>query len=234
MRCIFCKLDSSGSRSREHILPESLGNREYTLPPGVVCDGCNNYFSRKLEGPVLASPTFRLLRADRQIANKKGRVPTLPGEQGTPLPDYRLMGRFLGKIGLEVLASRLLEVPGWNEEVVEKAELDPLRDYVRSNVGVDDWPFAFRTLYPVNAVFEEDGIWFEVLHEYQLLYTENHALYAIVAILGVEFAINLGWPSLGEYRRWLEANRYRSPLYPLDAQRDTAHNGRSPSVLNRG
>ncbi|HET8891812.1 MAG TPA: HNH endonuclease [Candidatus Angelobacter sp.] len=28
-RCIFCKNDSSGSRSIEHILPESLGNKEH-------------------------------------------------------------------------------------------------------------------------------------------------------------------------------------------------------------
>jgi hypothetical protein len=51
MRCPFFKSDSTASRSIEHIIPESLGNMTQILPPGVVCDGCNNYFSRKVEGP---------------------------------------------------------------------------------------------------------------------------------------------------------------------------------------
>src|SRR5687768_11026180 len=119
MHCIFCKAASSSSRSREHILPESLGNLEHTLPCGVVCDHCNNYFARKLEKPILDSPIFQLLRADMQIANKKGRVPAFPGPGELPLPNYRLMGRFLGKIGLEVLASRVLGVHGWNQEITE-------------------------------------------------------------------------------------------------------------------
>ena len=36
MRCIFCKKDSSNSRSVEHIPPESLSNEEHTLPAGIV------------------------------------------------------------------------------------------------------------------------------------------------------------------------------------------------------
>ncbi len=36
MRCIFCKTDSDSSRSVEHIIPESLGNTDYVLPPGCV------------------------------------------------------------------------------------------------------------------------------------------------------------------------------------------------------
>jgi hypothetical protein len=53
MRCIFCKNDSSNSKSVEHIIPESLGNTTRTLPKGVVCDTCNNYFARKVEKPFL-------------------------------------------------------------------------------------------------------------------------------------------------------------------------------------
>jgi hypothetical protein len=194
-------------------VPESLGNESHTLPCGVVCDRCNNYFSRKLEGPLLNSPIFRLLRADRRIPNKRGRMPALPLHEGASLPEYRLMGRFLGKVGLEILADRTRNVVGWNDELVEKVELDELRDYVRFNVGASDWPFSFRPLYPVNAVFEEAGTCFEVLHEHQLLYTEALSLYAVVAILGVEFAINLGAPTLDGYAQWLEVNSYRSPLY---------------------
>lgn len=39
MRCLFCKADSSTSRSREHIVPESFGNTEQALKTdNALCD----------------------------------------------------------------------------------------------------------------------------------------------------------------------------------------------------
>lgn len=213
MRCIFCKTDTSRSVSVEHIVPESLGNAAHTLPIGVVCDTCNNYFATNVEKPILDSSMFRLLRADRAVANKRGRIPTfVPGERAN-LPDYRLMSRFLAKVGLEALASRVLRVSGWNDELVDKQELDELRQYARFNTGARAWPFAYRTLYPVNAVFQEGQTHFEVLHQYNLLYTRASELYIVVAIFGAEFALNLGGPTLDGYRRWLDEHGYESPLY---------------------
>ncbi|MGA2762950.1 MAG: HNH endonuclease [Spirochaetia bacterium] len=75
MRCIFCKIDSASSRSIEHIIPESLWNRTHVLPAGVVCDKCNNYFSREVEKPFLESAPVRRLRFEQAIPNKHGRVP---------------------------------------------------------------------------------------------------------------------------------------------------------------
>jgi HNH endonuclease len=83
MRCLFCKCPSHEAKSVEHIIPESLGNirgnRRYLLPAGVVCDSCNNYFSRDVEGPLLSHRSFRNLRAWYQIPTKKKRLPTLVG-----------------------------------------------------------------------------------------------------------------------------------------------------------
>lgn len=79
MRCIFCKSDSANSRSVEHIIPEALGNVEHVLPPGVVCDSCNNYFARKVEGPLLETPWFRHARSRQVITNKRGFVPPMDG-----------------------------------------------------------------------------------------------------------------------------------------------------------
>ena len=79
MRCIFCKNDSSSSVSREHIIPESLGNKMHTLSPGVVCDACNNYFSRKVEKPFLESKAVRALRFEQALVSKRGKIPTLTG-----------------------------------------------------------------------------------------------------------------------------------------------------------
>jgi hypothetical protein len=75
MRCIFCKQTSHASRSVEHIIPESLGNTQAILQPSVVCDGCNNYFARKVEQPLLDCRYFKDLRGRQQIDNKRGRVP---------------------------------------------------------------------------------------------------------------------------------------------------------------
>jgi len=36
MQCIFCHKDSSTSKSVEHIIPESLGNKHHFLPKGYV------------------------------------------------------------------------------------------------------------------------------------------------------------------------------------------------------
>ncbi|RYE21793.1 MAG: HNH endonuclease [Sphingobacteriaceae bacterium] len=77
MNCLFCKRDSSTSRSVEHIIPESLGNKEYILPKEMVCDKCNQYFAIKIEKPLLEQPYFKHLRYRSKIENKKRNVPTL-------------------------------------------------------------------------------------------------------------------------------------------------------------
>ncbi len=77
MRCLFCKADSSDSRSIEHIIPESLGNHTQTLPAGVVCDRCNNYFATKVEKPFLESEAITVLRFHQEIPSKRGRVPAI-------------------------------------------------------------------------------------------------------------------------------------------------------------
>jgi len=55
MKCIFCGTDSSKSVSKEHIIPETLGNTTLILEPGVVCDKCNHYFAIKVEKTILNS-----------------------------------------------------------------------------------------------------------------------------------------------------------------------------------
>jgi len=45
--CIFkCAREERRYTAREHIIPESLGNRHFVLRKGVVCDGCNEVFSK--------------------------------------------------------------------------------------------------------------------------------------------------------------------------------------------
>ncbi len=83
MRCIFCKNNSDNTKSIEHVVPESLGNKEHVMPKGAVCDQCNNYFSLKIEKPVLETEFFKNLRFRNGLESKKGRIP--PGKGIIPL-----------------------------------------------------------------------------------------------------------------------------------------------------
>lgn len=259
MNCIFCKQDSSTSRSVEHIIPESLGNTNHTLPVGTVCDGCNNYIARKVEKPLLDSLYFRERRFYAELTNKKKRIPPIDGihmqslspiqlmktsnesqisvgaapnvdetrwvnsilnkQSGslilpvTTKPDDYVVSRFIAKVGLEVLAHRAINVPGGLEELINKPELDELRRYVRRGNPGSTWPYSFRSLYPPDAVFNDRNEQYEVLHEFDILITEQSEFYIIVVILGDEYALNLGGPELDGFHRWLKMNNNRSFLY---------------------
>ncbi len=259
MRCIFCKENSDHSASVEHIVPESLGNKEHVLPPGWVCDGCNNYLAREVEKPFLASQYGEYSRFQMGIVNKRGRIPSAkgwhprsgvavklsPSESGgldvfpqaerdgarwvesilthrhgtlvvpaseSPESDA-VTSRFIGKIAIEVLAQRCISLPGWNDEVVGNPGLDGLRRHVRRGAQEFGWPVHIRRIYPAEFLFtDEAGNSYELLHEWDIMQTGNGEYLVVVAILGLEYAINLGSPEVEGYRQWLAHNGNRSPL----------------------
>lgn len=105
MNCIFCKVESTSSKSVEHIIPESLWNTEQILPVGIVCDKCNNYFSRKVEKPFLCAPEIEALRFQQAIPSKKGRIPPIRGlisGSASPIKLYRALGENDVAISLEL------------------------------------------------------------------------------------------------------------------------------------
>lgn len=73
VNCLFCGSNAIIFTKVEHIIPESLGNKIFTLK-NVVCDKCNSYFS-KLEDYFIHhhySSTFRLFTL---AETKKGKPP---------------------------------------------------------------------------------------------------------------------------------------------------------------
>lgn len=74
-KCLFCLTVEGPFTSDEHPIPESLGNDDLVLPPGFICDPCNQYFGSKLEQPVLSLAPFAVERISLNVL-KKGRVPT--------------------------------------------------------------------------------------------------------------------------------------------------------------
>lgn len=256
-RCIFCKTNSENSKSVEHIIPESLGNKEHTLPKGIVCDKCNNYFSIKIEKPLLEKPYFKNLRHRNIIESKKGRL--IPDKTLFPHPNGgwvdmwlddkgiifkkedthiidliknkkitsmimpiipeekendKIVSRFLAKVALEALAQRWTESNDWINELIDKKELDPLRDYARYGKG-EFWKYNQRRIYSEeNRFFDpiNHPEPYEVLHEMDFLYLENKILYFALVIMGVEYVINLGGSEVELYKKWLSENNYNSPI----------------------
>lgn len=96
MTCIFCKKPVDNV-SVEHILPESLGGKQWVcLPPGVVCSGCNQYFGSKVEAAALDSFPFLPLRLILGIPTKKGKPAVMDSHLG------QLRGSLIaGSVGLD-------------------------------------------------------------------------------------------------------------------------------------
>lgn len=111
MNCLFCKKPSNTSKSVEHIIPESLGNKEHILAKGLVCDSCNQYFARKVEKPLLEQPYFKNVRHRAAIESKKGRVPSETAMVISPA---------LGKAEITLEKNGNISVTYDDKELVEK------------------------------------------------------------------------------------------------------------------
>ena len=255
MLCIFCKEDACASRSVEHIIPESLGNTTLLLPPGIVCDKCNNYFARKIEKPLLESDEVYALRFHQRVPNKRGIIPALAGTIGHTAPvlvqlhdkgpfggsmhaspealdlmfnhnadvlnlpgfedtwDRSLAARFLAKVALEAIASRLINYPAGLHSLATDPQLDLIRSYARRGDGVP-WPFYSRRIYPADKLWLiPDGSEVQRVHENEFLSTDDGECYFILALFGLELTINIGGRSIDGYLNWLACHANASPLY---------------------
>ncbi|WP_144347242.1 MULTISPECIES: hypothetical protein [Pandoraea] len=123
-------------------------------------------------------------------------------------PEERVLARFVGKVGLEVLASRLLQAGQSHEEVVDEPALDELRNFVRRGSGPRQWPVARRQLYSPDTVFSGDDEDHEILHEYELLLraidkaNDLYAVYISLVLFGEEFVLNMCGPTLNGFEAW--------------------------------
>jgi hypothetical protein len=81
--CLFCRRSDGGFTSREHILAESLGNRDVFLPKGVVCDRCNNGPLAHLDDVFCNYLPVAMRRTLLGIPAKSGRIPEIRFQEGT-------------------------------------------------------------------------------------------------------------------------------------------------------
>jgi hypothetical protein len=128
-------------------------------------------------------------------------------------PADGVTSRFIGKVAIEALAHRCQSIPGSNKELVEHTGLGDLRNYVRLGDKNVLWPVHIRPLYAADALFaDQKDCAFQVLNEWTF-HGPNGEIYAVVAIFGIEYSINLGGPVLGGFLEWLSRNNGGSPLY---------------------
>lgn len=88
-RCLFCLGNGGEFSSREHIFPETVGNTDLaTLPPGTICDRCNNGPLSRLDQALCDYLPIAMRRATLGIPSKKGTAPTVRFAEGRiePLP----------------------------------------------------------------------------------------------------------------------------------------------------
>lgn len=233
------------------------------LPPGIVCDTCNNYFARKIEEPLLNNRRIRHLRSRQLLRNKRGRIPGADGilpdfpcdvqfwwngnelsvdpiDHGlreqvfkellvgrasklivapSEMPAEKLIARFLAKVSMEFLATRVISTDSWEEFLIEDAQLDPIRRFARRGDTPNSWPFSIRKIYDEYAIHDHRDGQHQVLHEFDFLRTPQSEYYGVLCIFGIEMAINLGGPEIDGYQRWLKDNAGRSPLYLRDELR---------------
>lgn len=180
-QCLFCRTQGNFG-TREHIVPESLGN-DTDILEGVICSSCQNYFGKEIEKAALEKTPIALWRTYLGIQTKKKHLPSVnldPPARGAipafhpasdtgigfsahedgstsidvynPLLKQRLLlqdkdeyrmvlspwhlsilGRFLGKMGLEYVALADLNY-------AFSVQFDDMRSFVRYGSTKYLWP----------------------------------------------------------------------------------------------
>jgi hypothetical protein len=100
------------------------------------------------------------------------------------------------------------------QEIATKVEIDPLRNYARYGKG-NFWKYHQRRIYGEDDRFTDPVHHpepYEILHEMDILYSEDMVMFFIVVIMGIEFAINLAHSETDYYVDWLRKNNNASPI----------------------
>lgn len=132
---------------------------------------------------------------------------------GAELPDGPVVSRFLAKAGLEAMAARLVSHPDGLEYLVDEAQLDALRNHARRG-DIRKWPIHVRQIYGQNAKWsDKSGSELQLVNEFDILVTDRSEWYFVLALFGLEMAINYGGPDIEGYPLWLAEHGNESPLY---------------------
>lgn len=170
MKCIICD-NENNSKSIEHIVSESFGNKDYVISIGEVCDTCNARFSG-FENTALSNSVFIFERARFGIETKKGHTakgklngisvegdkdfrPGFASVRGLNKENFKDFDPLTQEGHLvvpafdksEVATSKLLLKTGIEalyksqRKVFNSCNFQELKDYLQTNNNID-WPFV--------------------------------------------------------------------------------------------
>ncbi|PSB25828.1 HNH endonuclease [Stenomitos frigidus] len=203
-------LDSSGITELRsfQFIPNKRGNIPFTV--GYMNGKHPVQVSPQGEGDVKAFIRVETEVFNKIINEKNGFLIVPTGK----LPEQaNLVSRFLAKVAVEVLAQRLLKTLGGLDHLIDEPDFDPIRNYARLGQP-QEWAYHTRTIYNVNdKCIDLSGKSHKVVYEYDLLFTPHQEGYLILALFGIELAINIGGPDVDGYIAWLTENNKASPLY---------------------
>lgn len=218
MYCIYCRKDSTSSKSVEHIIPATIGCKD-TLPLAYVCDGCNNYFSQ-MDKVVLLNNNIARNTGTEQIPNRDGKLreqigprfrfnKTLKGYVQIALGPVEIktgmtkatftmqqpeefkehfFARGLHKIAFNSFASKF----GYEES--HRDRFNKIRKYVRSASKNEFWPYMVIPL-DFNGFYKAD------------FYEYRQGRVVDFNLPGLLFRVSLeGWHE--EFKSWYDGCRY--------------------------
>ncbi len=198
---------------------EGLENKRGKVPPVLaILNGkhkvtlwkdINNVYAGHVAGHVDVP-----IEAFESINNMNSATIAFPAFNDTlPLPEGSVLSRFLGKVALEAFAQRLLSLESM-ESFIDDDSFDSLRNHVRYG-SVEEWPCSARRIYEAKKRWfdEEKQQSYQVVNEFDFLLTDESECYFILAIFGMEYAINIVGPSIDGYENWLAEHNNISPLY---------------------
>ncbi|HEX6339928.1 hypothetical protein [Umezawaea sp.] len=149
-------------------------------------------------------------------------VINLPTPQDTW--DEKVTSRFLAKVALEAMATRLAFSEEGLHYLATEPQFDPIREYARRG-SRHPWPYYSRRIYDSNKSWTlADGSTVQRVWEFEVLHTERGEYYFALALFGLELTINYGTPSIVGYLEWLGKHADASPLY-YDKNVNNPNNG---------
>ena len=127
------------------------------------------------------------------------------------------LSRLLAKMALEYFVFRCGQTQEVCDYILEDDIFSSIRNYARYG-GRKIWPYSVRRIYARGATYQGD-IFSSISWEADFLFTELGEVYFIIAMHGIEYAINIGGPIIEGYEFWLKKIRIKAPCIFRTKQR---------------
>jgi len=148
MNCIFCGKVVE-SPSKEHIVPESLGNDYYILEQGFICGKCNNSFS-DFEDKALSKTMLGFERVRLGIITKKGNAAQSQSRNIKVVGDKKFRQNIITVYGLEEKDIEDLGDGSFTIKVLDFDKSDMATSKLLLKIGLESLFQSQRPIYKNN------------------------------------------------------------------------------------